>query len=264
MRILVVDDNAINQQVAEELLGFEGALVSIASDGRQGVNAVASAIVQFDAVLMDVQMPVMDGYAATRLIRQQLGLTALPIIGLTANAMASDREACLRAGMSEHVGKPFELAHLVQLLLILTAGQPALQTKSQEPIQAAPGMPTLHTLPITPDIALSSALVRMGGMQDVYITVAKQFQEMLTTLMADLNRMLAHSDVNGAERLLHTFKANAATLGLDRLSGALRELEHLCKAQASVQAIQEAATGLRDILVSAQDALRQATAQLTP
>lgn len=121
MRILVVDDNAFNQQIAEELLGFEGALVSIASDGKQGVHAVASATVQFDAVLMDIQMPVMDGYAATRLIRKELGLTALPIIGFTANAMASDREACLQAGMNEHVSKPFEMAHLVQLLRTLTA-----------------------------------------------------------------------------------------------------------------------------------------------
>nr|WP_295780981.1 response regulator [Rhodoferax sp.] len=261
MRILVVDDNAINQQVAEELLGFEGALVSIASDGRQGVHAVASAIVQFDAVLMDIQMPVMDGYAATQLIRRELGLTALPIIGLTANAMASDREACLRAGMNEHVGKPFEMAHLVHLLLTLTVGQPVLQAKPQEPIPSEPGIPTLL---ISPDIDLPGALVRMGGMQDVYVSIATQFQEMLTTLLADLTHMLTQGDMKGAERLLHTFKGNAATLGLDRLSRALRELEHLCKAQAHVEAIQQAATSIRPILASAQDALQQATARLTP
>jgi CheY-like chemotaxis protein len=118
---LVVEDNMINQQVAEELLTIEGALVSIASDGRQGVNAVASATRQFDVVLMDVQMPIMDGYAATQTIREKLGLKRLPIIGLTANAMAADRDACLQAGMSEHVGKPFNMAHLAALILKLTA-----------------------------------------------------------------------------------------------------------------------------------------------
>ena len=104
----------------------------------------------------------------------------------------------------------------------------------------------------------------MGGVPVVCVTVAKQFREMLTTPTEDLNRMLAIGDVKGAERLLHTFKGNAATLDLDRLSGALRELEHLCRTQASVQAIQEAATGLRNILASAHDALRQATALLIP
>jgi CheY-like chemotaxis protein len=120
LRILVVEDNLINQQVAEELLNSEGALVSIASNGRLGVNAVAAANPQYHAVLMDIQMPVMDGYAATRVIRQELGLTRLPIIGLTANAMASDREACLQAGMNEHMGKPFDLAKLVSMLIRLT------------------------------------------------------------------------------------------------------------------------------------------------
>ena len=123
LRVLVVEDNMINQQVAEELLSIQGALVSIASDGRQGVNAVASATRQFDVVLMDVQMPVMDGYKATQTIRQKLGLTRLPIIGLTANAMAVDRDACLQAGMNEHVGKPFNMAQLTALILKLTAAQ---------------------------------------------------------------------------------------------------------------------------------------------
>lgn len=121
MRILVVEDNAINQQIAEELLTFEGALVSIAGDGQQGVNAVAAATPPFDAVLMDVQMPVMDGYDATRAIRSTLGLRDLTIVGLTANAMDDDRSACLDAGMNEHVGKPFDMDQLVALLLKLTS-----------------------------------------------------------------------------------------------------------------------------------------------
>jgi CheY-like chemotaxis protein len=124
LRILVVEDNAINQQIAEELLSFEGALVSIAGDGQQGVNAVASAIVPFDVVLMDIQMPVMDGYAATQAIRSGLGLHTLPIVGLTANAMEEDRNACVAAGMNEHVGKPFDIAKLVALLQKLTGEAP--------------------------------------------------------------------------------------------------------------------------------------------
>ncbi len=119
LRLLVVEDNKINQIVAKGLLAKEGAVVTLADDGQLGVAAVATAQPAFDAVLMDVQMPVMDGYAATHAIRHDLGLTSLPIIAMTANAMASDREACLAAGMDEHVGKPFELDHLVSTLLKL-------------------------------------------------------------------------------------------------------------------------------------------------
>jgi len=124
MRILVVEDNLINQQVAEELLVAQGAFVALAANGQLGLEAVLAAQPQFDAVLMDIQMPVMDGYTATAAIRKTAGLQDLPIIGLTANAMASDRAACLQAGMNEHVGKPFSLPQLVSLLLRLT-GRPA-------------------------------------------------------------------------------------------------------------------------------------------
>jgi len=110
--------------VAQGLLVQEGAQVTLADNGERGVAAVATADPMFDAVLMDVQMPVMDGYAATRAIRHDLGLADLPIIAMTANAMASDREACLDAGMNEHVGKPFELDHLVNTLLRLRERRP--------------------------------------------------------------------------------------------------------------------------------------------
>ena len=132
LRLLVVEDNKINQLVAKGLLGQEGAEVTLADDGRLGVAAVKSANTPFDVVLMDVQMPVMDGYAATRVIREELGLTALPIIAMTANAMASDRAACLAAGMSDHVGKPFDLDHLVAMLIRYAGKAGARQPEPQD------------------------------------------------------------------------------------------------------------------------------------
>ncbi len=125
MRVLVVEDNKINQMVAKGLLSKEGADITLVDNGQLGVEAVAAAQPPFDVVLMDVQMPVMDGYAATRFIRQEMGLTTLPIIAMTANAMASDRMSCLEAGMDEHVGKPFELNHLVATMLRLCGPRPA-------------------------------------------------------------------------------------------------------------------------------------------
>jgi signal transduction histidine kinase len=120
LRILLVEDNLINQMVAQELLGNEGAQVQLAENGQLAVDALVGSPEGFDVVLMDMQMPVMDGLQATRHIRQQLKLTKLPIIAMTANAMASDREDCLNAGMNDHIGKPFNVKDLVTLLQIST------------------------------------------------------------------------------------------------------------------------------------------------
>ncbi len=118
LRLLVVEDNLINQQVAEELLCSQGAVVALAANGQLGVEAVQAAQPPFDAVLMDLQMPVLDGLSAARAIRA-LGYTELPIVAMTANAMASDRDDCLAAGMNDHVGKPFDIQDLCTRLLRL-------------------------------------------------------------------------------------------------------------------------------------------------
>ena len=121
LRLLLVEDNPINQLVAEEMLLSEGAQVTMADNGQLGVAAVAAATPPFHAVLMDLQMPVMDGYAATRAIRADWDMATLPIIALTANALPSDREACLQAGMNEHIGKPIKRDRLVAALLSMCA-----------------------------------------------------------------------------------------------------------------------------------------------
>ncbi len=125
MRLLVVEDNKINQLVAKGLLKQEGAEVTLADNGQLAVELLTAKPDAFEAVLMDVQMPVMDGYEATRALRTLPVFADLPVIAMTANAMASDREACLAAGMNDHVGKPFELDHLVRTLLHFT-GRPGL------------------------------------------------------------------------------------------------------------------------------------------
>jgi CheY-like chemotaxis protein len=120
MRILVAEDNFVNQQIASELLQGEGASVTLANHGQEALDLIAAAPHPFDVVLMDMQMPVMDGLSATRVIRQTLGAEKLPIVAMTANAMDADREACLQAGMNDHVGKPFNLTHLVHVLRRVT------------------------------------------------------------------------------------------------------------------------------------------------
>lgn len=125
MRLLVVEDNLMNQLVAKELLGKEGAVIEIAGNGSLGLDALARTTQAFNAVLMDMQMPVMDGCTAARAIRTNPGHRHLPIIAMTANNTASDRQTCLDAGMNDHVGKPFDINYLVGVILKHTTPTPA-------------------------------------------------------------------------------------------------------------------------------------------
>ncbi len=215
MRLLVVEDNLINQQVARELLSEEGAQVAIASNGQLGVDAVACAEPPFHAVLMDIQMPVMDGYAATQAIRAELGLTSLPIIAMTANAMASDREACLSAGMDDHVGKPFDLTHLVTVLQMHTRrGKPGLLTqRSAGPSTPAPVAIPPSTGCATDGVDAEGAISRLTGNTGLYASILRTYLNDLATQPAQLRQLLACGDVVGATRLLHTLKGVSATVG---------------------------------------------------
>jgi CheY-like chemotaxis protein len=111
LRLLLVEDNFLNQQVACELLQAEGATVAVANDGAEGLARVTGADV-FDAILMDMQMPVMDGYEATRRLRAQ-GYTRLPILALTAHVLESERAECRAAGIDDFIAKPIEFEELI-------------------------------------------------------------------------------------------------------------------------------------------------------
>ncbi len=229
MRILVVEDNLINQQVAEELLMAEGALVSLAANGQLGVDAIAAAMAgaQFHAVLMDIQMPVLDGFAATRMVRGQLGLATLPIIAMTANAMASDRDDCLAAGMNAHVGKPFDLKALVQTLLDIT-GFVALPSAGASPPATAATAPELTGGSV---LEVAAALARMGGLTDLYLRAATDFLQALPGQVGGLQRLVAE-DLAQCAMQAHTLKGTAALLGATDLSDIAAHLERQCKAPA--------------------------------
>jgi two-component system sensor histidine kinase/response regulator len=114
--VLVAEDNAINQQIVEHLLQRQGVTVEFAANGREAVDAVVADYTRFDAVIMDVQMPVMDGLEATRLIRRHVNATQLPIIAMTAHAMEQERQLCLDAGMNDHLTKPVDPKSLTRTL----------------------------------------------------------------------------------------------------------------------------------------------------
>jgi signal transduction histidine kinase/CheY-like chemotaxis protein len=258
LRLLVVEDNKINQMVAQGLLSQEGAEVTLAENGALGVAAVARAEHIFDAVLMDVQMPVMDGYTATRAIQTELGLTSLPIIAMTANAMPSDREACLAAGMCEHVGKPFDLDQLVALLLRLTGRSSA--PASEDPTQLASVTDNLSA-PVHATLKTVAALHRLGGDATFLGTLLQAFAKDMELAPAQLRSHLEASDQQAAVLAMHTLKGLAATVGADHLSSVAAELEQRLKKGVTTEAHGDVLALLQSAVDTTRSALGPAMQQ---
>ena len=203
LRLLVVEDNIMNRQVAFELLSNEGARVTLAGDGRSGVLAALAATPPFDAVLMDIQMPDIDGYEATAKIRSRQSMESMPIIAMTANALAEDKAACLAAGMNDHIGKPIDLDALV-LTVLKHCRRGASATQEFE---SAPAAGT------DSDRYFHDALHRLGDNRTLFADMSKLFAAGCTTLAADLQRHILRGDPQAAAALLHTLRGTAGTVG---------------------------------------------------
>jgi PAS domain S-box-containing protein len=231
MSVLLVEDNLLNQKVAGELLSAEGAIVSVANNGKDCVDALNASRVPFDVVLMDVEMPVMDGFSATREIRESLGLKDLPIMAMTANTSGSDEAACIAAGMNSHIGKPFEINQLVHELIRLCRVVPGVAAT----VSHGAGLP-LASVPPGGGLNLANALARMGNMSDLYVRAAMDFRAELSTLWGDFQHALEDGDRQALLRRLHTVKGNAATLGLESLARMANEVEKHLRAESSISA----------------------------
>ncbi len=234
MVILLVEDNPINQQVAQELLTQQGAQVVVADNGRAAVEYLGPEDHGIDVVLMDMQMPVMDGLQATHVIREILKRSDLPIVAMTANAMASDKEACLEAGMNDHVPKPFELAMLVKTLLKWRAVQPALadewpSAKGQgqhAPVLSEPKPLAADANAWPDDVNAAAALARLGQHQGLYKRLLEQFAVQLAQTRVQLQQPAASH--NAQRSLFHALKGSALSVGADTLArkAAAAEIHH--------------------------------------
>ena len=222
-RVLVVDDNAINQQIARELLHRAGLVVTVANNGREAVDLVTKE--HFDAVLMDLQMPVMDGFEATRAIREIPAFKDLPIIAMTANAMAGDREKCISVGMNEHVAKPIDPDLLFKALTAWIA--PGMRAPSAAEVSdRAPKATTESTFPHSlPGIDQAMALSRLGG-------DAVLLQQILATFLHDhhddaqsIRGALESGDMQLAKRIAHTLKGVAGSIGATEVQSAATALD---------------------------------------
>ncbi|WP_445681859.1 PAS domain S-box protein [Radicibacter daui] len=207
LRVLVVEDNELNRMIARDLLVSEGAEIEVAPGGREGVAQVLSApIGRFDTVLMDVQMPDMDGLEATRHIRADGRHNTLPIVAMTANVSQADREACLAAGMNDHIGKPINLDEIVRVLHAQKA------EKAPKPAITAPVPEGEIVEPPGP------LLQRFGNNLAVYRTLLASFRPEATRLIARIEALVADPAAPGLADELHTLKGVAGTMGARALA----------------------------------------------
>lgn len=255
LRLLVVEDNPLNQQVARELLSHAGAEIEVASDGEQGIACVRRASLPYDAILMDIQMPKMDGYTATRVLRQEMQI-ATPIIAMTANALPTDREACLAAGMSDHIGKPINARELIAL--VLRYCRPAPIAPAAVPVSAAAPLP--RSCPPQPEgFDFAAALARLSGNCALFASLARRFGKDCAALVEAAQIALQHGDRAAVAREMHTLKGLAATLGATALARQAAELEATFKAPRSTSneavALAQLASG-----IAASDATFRAVA----
>jgi CheY-like chemotaxis protein/HPt (histidine-containing phosphotransfer) domain-containing protein len=223
-RVLLVEDSELNQEVATEMLRQAGLVVDIAANGQIAIEQLARE--HYDCVLMDMQMPVMDGVTATREIRKLPQFAELPIVAMTANAMASDRERCIEAGMSDHLAKPItpdELFATLQRWIGSREGAAAaVGAGATTPAIRAGTTLTQHQFAgLDADLGLRLAM----GREALYRSLLDMFVSGQRDFRAQLGLALANADWTGARRIVHTLKGAAAQIGATELAALAARLE---------------------------------------
>ncbi len=227
--ILLVEDNEINQEVAGDLLELAGFAVTLASNGHEALRMVTKN--DFDLVLMDVHMPVMDGYAATREIRRlESDVRNVPIVAMTANVLAGDREKCLKAGMDDHVGKPIVPGELFDALGRWIKPRRRMNLARRDRPVSDGDDPWEPLLPDLPGIEMESGLARVMGNRKNYRKMLLQFFDRHASAAEEIRALMDRGDRGAAERAAHTLKSLAGNIGAqplarsaELLEGAIRE-----------------------------------------
>ena len=238
MQVLVVDDSAMNRDLVQRALALEGAEATLAADGQQAIELLRSRPRAFDAVLMDVQMPVLDGLSATRRIRDELGLAALPVIAFTAGVGADQQAAARAAGADDVLAKPMDLEQMTQLLMrwvephpavglaaadpaagagalpaavVAAAPRPAFAPEPALPVQAAAAASATvgDAFPALPGIDRERAMQRLGKDRDMFLGLLGLFIEDNAGVVAATRADLTCGERDAAGRRMHTLRSNA-------------------------------------------------------
>jgi len=224
--ILLVEDNEINQELALELLVNNGLLVEVANDGQEALELLQKN--QYDGVLMDCQMPVMDGYTATREIRKQDKFKQLPVIAMTANAMSGDKEKVLAAGMNDHIAKPINVNGMFNTMSkwIIPSNpfnETVVTTESAESVE----IPTFSC------INTEKGLATTQNNSKLYRKLLIKFAQSQEDFELQFRQALTDSDKQAPTRCAHTLKGVAANIGAENIQKAAQALELACKDQQS-------------------------------
>ncbi|MFH1217260.1 MAG: 7TM diverse intracellular signaling domain-containing protein [Pseudomonadota bacterium] len=233
-KILLVEDNVVNQKVAGEILAINGIYFDVAANGSEAIAAVRKG--GYEAVLMDVQMPVMDGFEAAAAIRGNPAFSDLPIIAMTAHAMDGYREKCINAGMNDYVSKPIDEKELFLTLKKWLKPRDTMGEKrgvdllEERPAASGPVLPAA-----LPGLAVAIALRRIGGNSRLYLELLDDLVTGYSESPEKLSRAFAEGDLEAATFLAHTMKGIAANLG----AGPLQEASHALEKAAETGEIKD-------------------------
>ncbi len=227
-RVLLAEDNPINQQIVRELLEDVGVNLTVANNGFEALACIGSSkrVPPFDLVLMDIQMPDMDGYAATRAIRSDAGLDDMPVVALTAHVLSDEKDQCLSAGMNGHLSKPIEVERLYAALRHWLPEH--VTARAPEPSEA--GGRGENALPSLPHFDVAGALKRVNNNRALYVGLLQQFFDKHAGAVVDVATALGCEDIQEARRLLHLLRGIAGNMGAVSLHVQATTLENACRA----------------------------------
>jgi len=234
-RVLLAEDNPVNQQIAQEILEQAGAQVTVADNGRIAIEKLRSG--PFDLVLMDVQMPEMDGYQATVELRSDPRFKNFPVIAITAHAMSGDKEKCLAAGMNDYVTKPIDPAQVIKSIARCLRREPTVSAAAQTGAPAGTAIKSpaaaAEALPESLEgVNVAEGLRRLGGNSKLYLRLLRDFALAQANLPEQIRDSVDRGDLAAASRHAHSLKGAAANLAIPEVARSAGELEDALKDQA--------------------------------
>jgi CheY-like chemotaxis protein len=240
-KILLVEDNDLNQELAQELLLNNGLLVQVANDGQEALALLDKE--DFDGVLMDCQMPVMDGYEATRKLRLQERFKDLPVLAMTANAMAGDREKVLDAGMNDHIAKPINVREMFTIMAKwITPSEPLDEVfeKNSDSHSETVKIPELihELIPELQGIDINAGLATCQGNSKLYKKLLLKFRDAYDDFSEQFVEAQKSDEAEEATRCAHTLKGVAGNIAATEVQKSAEALEYACKENKSPDDIQ--------------------------
>jgi two-component system sensor histidine kinase/response regulator len=235
-RVLLAEDNEINQQIAVELLSSAGMDVVVAENGREAVEKLIQGVDRYDIVLMDIQMPEMDGYEATRRIRAEKAFADLPIIAMTAHALIQERQKAMDAGMTDHISKPIDPQAMFE-----TLRRYYHEVETQVPHATPAGAPSEPVaVPEIEGIDVKGGIRRVAGNRKLYLDLLRRYVEGQQDSAERIRTALKNGDKDLAERIAHTVKGVSGNIGAADAQTAAGDLEaslHKDEAEGRIQEV---------------------------